>query len=110
MVAYPVNVCIINTDFDPANWYGTKMSPYTHHVPRAKPQHYVINPTNLRSTLDDSVEHRLHVGGRAADDAEHLGGRGLMLEGFTQFCVAFLDLFEEPSILDGNDSLSSECF
>ena len=49
-------------------------------VALAKSQHHVINPTNPRGALDDGVEDRLHIRGRAADDAEHLGRRGLMLQ------------------------------
>ena len=45
-------------------------------------------PTNPRRALNDGVEHRLHVRGRAADDAEHLGGRCLVLQSFAQLCVA----------------------
>ncbi len=67
------------------------MSPHGHHVPFAQPQHHVINPANLRRALDDGVEHRLHVRRRAADDAEHLGGRRLMLQRFAQFRVALAE-------------------
>ena len=85
------------------------MSPHEpSHAPFAEPQHYVINPTNPRGALNDGVKHRLHVGRRAADDAEHLGGRGLMLQGLAQFRVAFLQFFEQPHVLDGNDGLVCE--
>ena len=53
-------------------------------------QHHIIDPANPRRALDDGVEHRLHVRRRAADDAEHLGGCRLMLQGFTQFRIALL--------------------
>ena len=66
------------------------MSPRNHSVSLAESQHHVINPTNPRGALDDGIEHRLHVRGRAADDAEHLGRRRLMLQGLAQFCVALL--------------------
>ena len=84
------------------------MSPRNHSVPLVESQHHVINPTNPRSALDDGVEHRLHIRGRAADDAEHLGRRRLMLQGLAQFCVAFLQLFEQPDILDGDHRLVGE--
>ena len=51
----------------------------------AESQHYIINPTNTRRAFDDGVEDRLHVRGRAADDAEHLGGCRLMLQSLAQF-------------------------
>ena len=38
-------------------------------------QPQVIDPTDPRRAFDDGIEDRLHVGGRAADNAEHLGGR-----------------------------------
>ena len=79
MLAQPAILWLINTDFDAANGYGTKMSPRDQNVPLVESQHHVINPTNPGGTLDDSVEHRLHVGRRAADDAEHLGRRSLVL-------------------------------
>src|SRR5215471_3817455 len=110
MLAYPVNVCIINTDFDAANWYGTKMSPHTHHVPRAEPQHHVINPTHPGGAFDDSIEDRLHVRGRSANDTKDLGGRRLMLQRLTQFCISLLNLLEQPHVLDGDDCLVSKNF
>ena len=70
------------------------MSPRNHIVPFAKSQHHVIDPANLRRALDDGIEDRLHVGRRAADDAEHLGRRRLMLQRFAQFCVALLQFLE----------------
>ena len=73
-------------------------------------QQHIINPTNPGRALDDSVKHRLHVRGRAADDTEHLGRRCLMLQGFAQFCVAFLEFFEQPDVLDGDDGLIGKGF
>ena len=67
------------------------MSPRQPSVPLVESQHHVINPTNPSGALDDSVEDRLHVGRRAADDAEHLGRCGLMLQGLAQFRVALLN-------------------
>ncbi|TKS58070.1 MAG: hypothetical protein EWM72_03243 [Nitrospira sp.] len=61
------------------------MSPRNKTVPLAESQHHVIDPTNPGGALDDGIEHRLHVGRRAADDAEHLGSCRLMLQGFAQF-------------------------
>ena len=84
------------------------MSPRNHSVPFAESQHHVIDPTNPRGALDDGVEDRLHVRGRAADDAEHLGRRGLMLQRLAQFRVALLDLLEQPHVLDGDDRLVGE--
>ena len=86
------------------------MSPQNHNVSFAESQHHVINPTNPRRTLDDGIEHRLHVRGRAADDAEHLGGCGLMLQSLAQFCVALLQFLEQPDVLDCDHGLVGEGF
>ena len=48
--------------------------------------------------FNERLEHRLQIEGRAADDLEHVGGRGLLLERLPQ-------LVEQPRVLDGNDSL-----
>src|SRR5690242_5863867 len=101
-------LCLIHTDLDTTNRYGTKMSPRNQRVSLAESQHHVIDPTNPGGALDDGVEHRLHVRRRAADDAEHFRCRSLMLQCFVQFRVALLDLFEEPDILDGDYRLGSE--
>ena len=86
------------------------MSPRNHSVALVESQHHVVNAANPRRALDDGVEHRLHVGGRAADDAEHLGGRRLMLQRLAQFCVALLNLFEQADILDRDHCLVGEGF
>ena len=56
-----------------------------HHVPLAELQHHVIDPANPSCALDDGVEYRLHIRGRAADDAEHFRRGRLMFERFAQF-------------------------
>ena len=83
------------------------MSPRNHSVPVAESQQHVIDPANPGGALDDGVEDRLHVRGRAADDAEHLGRRCLMLQRLAQFRVALLDFLEQPHVLDGDDGLGS---
>ena len=95
MLAHPAKLWLINTDLDAANGYGTKMSPRNHSVSLVESQHHVIDPTNPRGALDDGVEDRLHVRRRAADDAEHLGGRGLMLQRLAQFRVALAEFLEQ---------------
>ena len=90
MLPHPARPWFINTDLDAAKGYRTKMSPRNHRVPFGESQHHVIDPTNPGGALDDGVEDRLHIRGRAADDAEHFSRSGLMLQSFAQFCVAFL--------------------
>ena len=94
MLAHPAKLWRINTDLDLANGYGTKMSPRNHSVALMESQYHVIDPANPGGALDDGVEHRLHVRGRAADDAEHLGGCSLMLQRFAQFRVALAEFLE----------------
>src|SRR5262245_46786299 len=100
MLMHPTIPWLIHADFDAGSWYGyrTKMSSRNHTVSFVKSQHHVINPANPSGALDDSVKYRLHVRGRAADDAKHLGGCGLMLQGLAQFRVALLDLLEQTHI------------
>ena len=94
VLAHPANLWIIDTDLLADIRYGTKMSPQNHNVSLVESQHHVINPTNSGGALDDGVEDRLHVGRRAADDAEHLGRRGLMLQRLAQFRVSLIEFLE----------------
>ena len=110
MLAHPAKLWLIDTDLDVDDRYGTNMSPRNHSVAFVQSQHHVINSTNPRGALDDRIEHRLHVRGRAADDAEHLSRCRLMLQGLAQFCVALLDLFEQPHVLDGDHRLICKGF
>ena len=71
-----------------ADGYRDQNEPAVPSFPLVESQHHVIDPTNPRGALDDGVEHRLHVRRRTADDAEHLGGRRLMLQGLAQLRVA----------------------
>src|SRR5215471_15079783 len=98
---------LIHTDLDAAGGYWTKMSPRNHGISLAESQYHVINPTNPGGALDDSIEDRLHISRRSTDDAEHLGRCRLVLQGLAQFCVALLDLFEQPHVLDRDHSLIS---
>src|SRR5215831_6230338 len=54
-----------------------------------------------RGRLDQRVEHRLQIERRAADDLEHVGGGGLLLEGLAEFV-------EQASVLYGDHRLRSE--
>src|SRR6266508_3124014 len=110
MFTHPVKPWILTTNLTTDMRYRTKVSPRNHGVPLAEPQHYVIDSTNPGRALDDGIEHRLHIRGRAADDAEHLGRRRLILQSLAQFCVALLDFFEQPDVLDGDDRLVGENF
>ena len=51
--------------------------------------------------LHERVQHDWQIECRAADDLEHVGGGGLLLQRFTQ-------LVEQPRVLDGDDGLLGE--
>src|SRR5215468_6349814 len=104
MLAYPANLWLINR-YHATNGYGAKMSPRNQSVALTESQLHVIDPTNPGGALDDSIKHRLNVRRRAADNAQHLGCCGLILQRFAQFGVAFLDLLEQPNVLDSNHGL-----
>src|SRR5215831_15642142 len=84
------------------------MRPHNHSVSLAESECRVIDSTNAGGALHDCIEHWLHVRRRAADDAEHLGGCGLMFQGLAQFCIALLEFFEQPHILDSDYRLSGK--
>src|SRR5262249_61849966 len=84
------------------------MGPQNHNAALVQPQHHVVNAANPRSAFYDGIEHWLHVRGRAADDAEHLGCCRLMLQRLSQFCIAFLDLLKQSHVLDSDHCLRSE--
>src|SRR5262245_57439714 len=108
MLANPTNLGLIDIYLDATNRYGTKMSPWNRSVSFVESQQHVIDPTNPGGALDDGVKDRLHVRGSTTDDAEHLSGCCLMLQCLAQFCITFLDLPEQPDVLDGDDSLIGE--
>src|SRR5262245_15880447 len=105
MLTHPTKQRLINTGLWAGNRNGTKMSSRNRNVAFAESQQHIVYPTNPRLALDDSVKDWLHVRRRAADNAEHLGRCRLMLQRFTQFCVALLQFLEQPHVLNGDDSL-----
>jgi hypothetical protein len=58
--------------------------------------------------LQHGLEHRLELAGRSADDLEHLGGRGLLLQRLGELAGARLDLVEQPHVLDRDHRLVGE--
>ena len=61
----------------------------------------LIRLAQLCGRLDQRIEHRLQIEGRTADDLEHVGGGGLLLQQFAQ-------LVEQAGVLDGDDGLCGE--
>src|SRR6185503_7995253 len=56
----------------------------------------------------DRFEDRLHIRWRAADDAQDLAGRGLLLQRFREVAIADFQLGEEAHVLDGDHRLIGE--
>ena len=52
--------------------------------------------------LDKRIEHGLQIEGRAADDLEHVGGGGLLLQRFARSSLS------KPRVLDSDDGLAGE--
>ena len=51
------------------------------------------------------VQHWLHIGGRPADDLQHIAGRGLVFERLFEVARAGLQFSEQPRILHRDDRL-----
>ena len=61
-----------------------------------------VSASHSRAADSTSVSSTvLQIEGRAADDLEHVGGGGLLLQRFAQFV-------EQPRVLDGDDGLRGE--
>jgi len=61
-------------------------------------------PSQRRKRLiEDRIEYRRKITGRGVDNLEHLGGRGLLFQGFA-------GLVDEPRILHRYDGLGGETF
>ena len=58
--------------------------------------------------LGHRIEHGLQIERRAADDLQHVGGRGLLLQRFGQVARARLHLVEQPHVLDRDHGLVGE--
>ena len=65
----------------------------------------VANPYRI---LQHGLEYRLQLAGRAGDDTQHLGCRGLLVERFTEIIGALPQFVEQPRVLDGDDRLGGE--
>ncbi len=61
-----------------------------------------------RGGVDEGIEHRLQVEGRAADGLQHIADRGLLLQRFAQLLGARRHLVEQPRVLDRDHRLVGE--
>jgi len=67
-------------------------------VSLAKEQIAELCLAESRRVRQHGLEHGLQVAGRARDDAQHLGGGGLLLQRFAQFVGALLDLLFQTGV------------
>src|SRR6516225_1463641 len=70
-------------------------------LPVVCPKAAVAHVAEAESLLQDGAEYWREVAGRGIDDAEHFGGRGLLLQGLAR-------LGEEPRILHRDHRLRRE--
>src|SRR4030095_11137125 len=109
MFMHPAMPWIITADLYTDMRYRTKMSARNHTVALVESQNNVVNTANLSGALCDRLDHWLLVRWRAANDTEHLGRRCLMLQSLSQFGVAFLDLFEQPHVVNRDHGFGRAC-
>jgi hypothetical protein len=57
------------------------------------------SPAQSHCGVQDCLKHRLQIERRAADDLEHVAGRGLILERFLKIARSVLQLIKQPRIL-----------
>ena len=60
-----------------------------------------IRLAQARCRFDQCIEHRMQIESRAADDLEHVGGRGLLRQRLAQ-------LVQQSGVLDRDDGLGGE--
>src|SRR5262249_53609127 len=58
-----------------------------------------------RRVLNQGIEDWLQIKGGATDDLEHFTRRSLLLQRLGEIAVSFLQLFEQPYVLNGDDGL-----
>src|SRR5215472_6599724 len=74
-----------------------------------EPEHVAeLSLAELCCAPGDRVEHRLNVGRRTGDYAQHLASRGLILKRLLKFALACLLRLEQPRVFDGDDGLVGE--
>ena len=110
VLAHPLKPRFIYTGLHTANGHGTKIGPRNRLLSLVESQQHIVHPTTFAALSTMASSTGLHVCGRVTDHPEHLGRCSLVLQGFAQFCVAFLDLMEQPHVLDGDHRLIGEGF
>ena len=67
-----------------------------------------VRPAQLNRSADESIEYRLQVESRPADDLEHIGGRCLLLQRFLEVARLGLHLVEQTHVFDRDHGLVGE--
>src|SRR5262249_15779543 len=67
-----------------------------------EPQHAKLGIADASGIFEHRMENGSEFARRAADDLQHLRGRGLLFQRLRQFLRARLDLVEQAHILDCN--------
>src|SRR5438094_566991 len=87
---------------------GAEMSSAWRNVSFDDPKVDVLDAAYPGRALADRVQHRLDIRGRAADDAQDLGGSRLVLQRLAEGGVSLHKLMEQPHVLDGDHRLVRE--
>ena len=77
-------------------------------VPLAQGDRALVGAAKPNCRIDQRSEDWLQVEGRAADDLEHIGGCGLLLQRFGELGGARLHFFEQTNVFDGDHRLIGE--
>ena len=76
--------------------------------PSRRRQRHEGRAAQLARRFRERRQHRLQIEGRTADDLEHIGGRGLLLQRFLEVARLRLHLVEQARVLDRDDGLVGE--
>src|SRR4029450_3772645 len=68
----------------------------------------VVRAAELRSALDDRLQHRLELRRRRADDSQDLARAGLLRQRLRELAVAYPQLFDQTHVLDRDHGLVGE--
>src|SRR6516225_4776268 len=68
-----------------------------------------IGLTQPCGRLDEGVQHRLQIERRPADDLEHIGGGGLLLQRFGKVIRALTQRVDQAHVVNCDDGLIGKC-
>src|SRR5262245_39015379 len=72
-------------------------------------QNAEVGLTNSNCVCQHCFKHRREIARRRADDLEHVGSGGLVLQRLAQIVRSLTQFFEKARILNGDDSLIRKC-